>query len=89
MLQFRIIQFLTAWFLFFVLICGFLLYDLIDPALKRSIEQLENEEDHNHDKDLENEPLSPNEEINNSGSLTKVLPEVGVQPISPNEIEKY
>ena len=28
----RIIQFCTAWFLFFILICGFILHDIMEPV---------------------------------------------------------
>ena len=76
--------------MFFVLVCGFLLYDLIDPALKKSIDQLEDDQDYSHNHDLEMvEPLSPNEDKKISGSFTKVQPEVGIQPISASETEKY
>ena len=38
---------LTSWFLFVILLCGFCLYDLIDPALKNSLEQLEDGDNDN------------------------------------------
>lgn len=66
---------LTSWFLFAILICGFSLYDLIDPALKNSLEQLEDGDNCNNElqvEDLNAEKIVPFNKIIKSTTSSNV-----------------
>ena len=87
---YRIIQIITAWMLFAVLICGFLLYDLIDPALRNSLhandlEGEEKEDNDNDNNDNNDDPEGLNSKTTMSTreykSLTKIQPEIVAVPI--------
>ena len=78
---YRIIQIITAWMLFAVLICGFLLYDLIDPALRNSLHANNLEGEEKEDNDDMPEELQSLSSKGNEKSNSKNHAEIGVVPV--------